>query len=138
MIHSELLKFIVFGIGFGSIIMSLIPLNFLKEFSRFMIKPFVFSGSYSYALYIIHWPLIMLSVYLYKMFVGGSFMLLVFTISVNIIIIFMGSRYLELQIQPLIAKILNKHYYSSTQQILPQDKLSHIKKSTKFIGNING
>lgn len=110
-IHSDLLRYVLIGLGFSSLLLSIIPLYYFKNLSRYLIKPFVFSGSYSYALYIIHWPLIMLSVFLYKMFEGGSVSLMVFTITINIFLIFMVSRYLELGIQPWIAKILNKYYY---------------------------
>ena len=114
--HSRLLRIILIGIGFGSVILSFLSSNTLNNAVRKFLKYFVRSGSFSYALYIIHWPMIMLSVFIYEKFLEASFLYMSLLISTNILGIILLSWYLEEWIQPKIAKLLNRIYYKSQKQ----------------------
>ena len=109
--HANLLRVILSGLGILTVVLYFIPEHFLKRSVRAMLNPFVRSGSFSYALYILHWPLITLSVFLYSKFFSSSFMVMSVLIAINILIIILTSWFLEERLQPIIARGLNRWYY---------------------------
>lgn len=109
--HANLLRVILSGLGILNVVLYFIPEHFLKKSLRALLNPFVRSGSFSYALYILHWPLITLSVFLYSKYFSSSFMVMFVLIAINILIIILTSWLLEERLQPVIARGLNKWYY---------------------------
>lgn len=109
--HTHLIRILLIVIAGISVLLNLMPPDVLKSLVRFLLKPFVRSGSFSYALYIIHWPMIMLSVFIYKKYSNMSIFQMIIIVSVNLIVIFLLSWYLEERLQPSIAKALNRWYY---------------------------
>ncbi len=109
--HDNLLHIILLGLGILTFVLYFIPLHFIKKSVRAMLNPFVRSGSFSYALYILHWPLITLSVFLYSKYFSSSFLVMSVLIAINILIIFLTSWFLEERLQPVLARGLNKWYY---------------------------
>jgi peptidoglycan/LPS O-acetylase OafA/YrhL len=111
--HDDLLRKVLFGLAIILVFFNFIPVSVLKSTIRRMLKPFTRSGSFSYALYIVHWPLIALSVFLSKKYYTISLPLMLSIIVVNISIIFLVSWLLEERLQPVIVRKLNKWYYKN-------------------------
>ncbi len=115
--HSGLMRILIIAIGFGSVFLIFLHSNTLNYAVRKFLNYFVRSGSFSYALYIIHWPMIMLSVFIYEKYLKASFLYMSLLISINILVIVLFSWYLEERIQPKIVKLLNRIYYKNQKQL---------------------
>lgn len=113
--HKELIKSIIIAIAGISLILYFLPTYISKKLVRFLMKPFVMTGSFSYSLYIIHWPIIMFSVFIHKKFLGGTMLEMGLMISATITIVFLLSWFLEEMIQPKIAKTMNRLFYKDQQ-----------------------
>jgi peptidoglycan/LPS O-acetylase OafA/YrhL len=109
--HADLLRIIIPGLALASVFIYFLPLETLRNTVRMLLGPFTRSGSFSYALYIVHWPLINLAVFLLNKYLNPSFIILFTIIMVNILIIFLTSWFLEEKLQPVLARRLNKWYY---------------------------
>lgn len=109
--HTIIIRIFLFSLLIINLIINLLSSSFQKGLLRLFIKPFVKTGSISYALYIIHWPLIILFIFYYKKFFYTNITSLLFIIILNVIVVFIVSYFLEKQLQPKIEKKLN-HYYS--------------------------
>lgn len=110
--HPQLLRPILILFAIISLFINLLPLHLIQTVLRSFLKPFVGSGSFSYALYIFHWPLILFSLHLFKDYIQSNLWLFIGTISLNLISIFLLAWYCEVHLQPKIAKRLNRLYYS--------------------------
>jgi peptidoglycan/LPS O-acetylase OafA/YrhL len=105
--HPAIVRIILSTLFVVSIIIPFINIRFLQSAIRFILKPFVKSGSYSYALYIIHWPTIILFDYLFIKNIELNFFPFLVLIIINLAVIFLFSYVLELRIQPFIARKLS-------------------------------
>jgi peptidoglycan/LPS O-acetylase OafA/YrhL len=115
--HSDIIRILLFVIAGSSILLNLIPPDIPKNLIRLCLKPFVRSGSFSYALYISHWPIITISVFFYEKFFGASILHMSIGICLNMMVIFFLSWYLEEKLQPVIETVLNKWYYKSKSHV---------------------
>lgn len=109
--HPELLRYILIFIALGSVVFLFFPFGKIQAFIRLFLKPFVKAGSYSYALYIIHWPLIILFKYIFLKDQEISFPVFSLIVLGNVAVIFILSRFLELRLQPIFSKFFNYGLY---------------------------
>ena len=84
----------------------------IEELLRTLVKPFVRAGGYSYAVYIFHWPLLVLSVWLFKDYYKASFWILLSVIILSVGFVVSISWAAEKKLQPLMASLLDQHYYA--------------------------
>jgi len=126
--HDDLLRIILMWLGIFTAVLYFIPEHFLKKSVRAMLNPFVRSGSFSYALYILHWPLITLAVFLYSKYFSSSFLVMFVFIAINILIIILTSWFLEERLQPVFVRYLNKVYYrKSSSNLIISSKTSQVR-----------
>lgn len=105
--HPAIVRIILGALLVVSIIILYVPIRLLQSVVRLILKPFVKSGSYSYAIYIIHWPIIILFEYLFIQNIELNFFSFLVLIIINLAVIFLISYGLELRIQPVIARKMN-------------------------------
>lgn len=109
--HPVLLRNFLFLFAIISLFINFLPFYYIQNVLRFLLKPFVSAGKFSYALYIFHWPLILLSIYFFKDYYETNILAFICILSMNICAIFLLSWYCETRLQPQMAKTLNKFYY---------------------------
>ncbi len=102
--HPQIVRLILWFLLVVSIIILYVPIVFMQSVVRSILKPFVNSGSYSFALYIIHWPVIILFEYLIIQNAQLNFFTFLIFIFINLGVIFFISFGLELKWQPVIAR----------------------------------
>jgi peptidoglycan/LPS O-acetylase OafA/YrhL len=90
-----------------SMALTFIAPSLLNDMLRTMLMPFKNVGSYSYALYIFHWPLLILSAHMYKRFIANNILNLSITVVVFVITLIKISKLLELRLQPWFVYMLN-------------------------------
>jgi peptidoglycan/LPS O-acetylase OafA/YrhL len=108
--HPILLKYVLFGIFFLLIFFLFIPIVYFQNLLRLFLRPFVYMGSFSYALYIFHWPFIILIQYYFMDYVKLNIFFMLTLIFINVLLILYISWFLEVKFQPRIAKYLSKLY----------------------------
>jgi peptidoglycan/LPS O-acetylase OafA/YrhL len=109
--HPQLLRNLLIPFAFISSFISFIPFNSIQALLRLILNYFVGAGSFSYALYIFHWPFILLSIYLFKGYYSSNIWIFIAIIGLNIGSVFLLAWYCEVLLQPKMAKILNRFYY---------------------------
>ncbi len=109
--HPVLLRYILIFIALGSVFFLFFPFEKIQALIRLLIKPFVKAGSYSYALYIIHWPLIILFKYIFLKNQVITFPAFALIVVGNVVMIFILSRFLELYLQPIFSDFFNYGLY---------------------------
>lgn len=109
--HGGLLRYILLFFILLLFILQVVPFYKFQPFIRWFLKPFTSAGSYSYALYIFHWPVLTLIIHLFQKFIFENVMQMALVTVLTLVFIFIFSWFLELKVQPLIARRLNKLYY---------------------------
>lgn len=110
--HTALVRIILLCISFSIFILYFLKVEQMKQALRKLINPFVRTGGFSYAVYILHWPILVLFSTLFKEYYQESFGFLLCFIILYICIVITSSWAAEIKLQPLVAKIMNRHYYS--------------------------
>ena len=109
--HKSLLKTILPLILIIGTMISFIKIAYIKSILRSISSHFIRLGTFSYALYIFHFPLLILFVYYFnKLGFHSITSMLVFIIMFLLLVNFL-SWWLEVKFQPIINKWLNKKYY---------------------------
>jgi len=106
-IHFHLLRYILILISVFSILIVFIPIELFRRCMRMILKPFTKAGTISYAIYIFHWPLIILTTYIFKDVMNKNLPLMLLVIGMNLMTVFLMSWYAELKLQPRIVDYLN-------------------------------
>lgn len=114
--HPAIVRYLLLFLGFISLLFVFIPIDYIQSIIRMFLKPFVSSGSFSYALYIFHWPLIILVNYFFVAKNQLNVFLFFTIILLNIIILFLISRYLEIGLQPKISKWLDTVFKKTVKE----------------------
>ncbi len=106
--HPRILKYVLLGIFLLSLVITFIPLTYILNILSIVLKPFVFSGAFSYAIYIFHWPFIILTQFFLIDWAELNVfnMLLVIALIISFTLLF--SWFLEKKMQPRIVNSLFK------------------------------
>jgi len=108
--HPVLLRYLLVGILFFMLFFLVIPFHKFQKVLRVSLYPFVSIGSFSYALYIFNWPIILLFKYYFISWAELSFLNMSALIFVNFAFIFLLSWVLEMKLQQKISAQLSKMY----------------------------
>jgi peptidoglycan/LPS O-acetylase OafA/YrhL len=114
--HPSIVRYLLLFLGFISVLLFFIPIASFQSVIRMCLKPFVSSGSFSYAFYIFHWPLIILVNYFFVAKNQLNIFFFFTIILLNIIIVFVVSRYLEIRVQPKISKWLDTVFIKTVKE----------------------
>lgn len=114
--HSTILRVFLLLLFFVNIVIHFSRFTIQKRLISWLVQKFSNTGSISYALYIIHWPIIILFIFLYRTFFEMNLVNTLSVITINIGMIFFISSFLELKLQPIIVKISNQFYYKKERQ----------------------
>lgn len=109
--HKSLLKLILPSIFILGSLVSFVKTEHIQSILRTFSSLFIKLGSFSYALYIFHWPLLILFVYYFKVLGIISITSMLCFIILFLFIINISSWWLEVKLQPRINKWLNEKYY---------------------------
>lgn len=109
--HSTILRLFLLLLFVVNIVVHFIKFTFQRRIISWFVKTFSNTGSISYALYIIHWPIIILFLFLYRTFLELNLLNTLCFIIINIGMIFFISFFLENKLQPRIVKLSNRLFY---------------------------
>ena len=111
--HPGLVRYILYAFAAGSLVFVLIPFHYFQSLLRLLLLPFIKTGSFSYAVYIFHWPSIILLKYIFQNQLKDSLVMLMTVIVLNIFLVMIWSWYAEVKLQPQVAKVLNNWFYKT-------------------------
>jgi peptidoglycan/LPS O-acetylase OafA/YrhL len=114
--HSTILRVFLLLLFVVNIVIHFSRITIQRRLIFWLVQKFSSTGSISYALYIIHWPIIILFIFLYKTFFEMNLVNTLSVITINIGMIFFISSLLEIKLQPIIVKISNQFYYKKERQ----------------------
>jgi peptidoglycan/LPS O-acetylase OafA/YrhL len=111
--HPELLRGILKVLTALSIFVLFIPIEFIQSLLRNLLKPFIKTGRFSYAIYIFHWPFIILLRYYFEDFIKLQLSYMLIVILFNALLVFFIAWYAEVKLQPKIVRLINNKFYKS-------------------------
>ena len=104
-------RFILAGLILVLFILLFVPFNHFRFFLRKILNPFLYFGNFSYAVYIFHWPVMIFFTNVFKSEIQTNILSMMLFIVANIAIVMLLSWYMEIKVQPIVVKALNKAYY---------------------------
>lgn len=93
------------------IIFVFVPFSSIQKIIRNFLRPFINFGSYSYAIYILHWPIMVFFKNKFEVQIHQNPIYMVLIILLVTIIVWGSSWLLEIKMQPIIARQMNKIFY---------------------------
>ena len=108
--HPVLVRYILLALIPFSLLLVLMPFIKVQMLIRWFLKPFIPLGSYSYAIYIYHWPILTLFIHYFNEQIHSNAIYMILITFLCFMFTLILSWYLELKAQPTIAQQMDKLY----------------------------
>lgn len=117
--HTTLVRLLLVVFAFLLFILTIFSFSRIQTLIRILLKPFIRFGSYSYAIYIFHWPIIVLLINLFRTQIHASIVYMILSMLFAFVFIMSLSWLMEIKLQPIVAKWMDKLYYKKTNLNAP-------------------
>jgi peptidoglycan/LPS O-acetylase OafA/YrhL len=109
--HPDLVRLILFALVPVSVVFIFIQRNVLRSIIVWFLRPFVITGGFSYALYIVHWPILVLVKFYFVENKDLGLFAFCALIVLSLLVMVLVSNFLERTYHPIVSKFIDSKFY---------------------------